>query len=45
LADDAEFQARYRQARHGTRFAVAMSVAGTAIALLILGTEFLDWNW
>jgi len=45
LADDAEFHARYQLTRHGTRFAIAMSVAGTGIALLVLGTVFFDWNW
>jgi hypothetical protein len=45
LADDAEFHARYQLTRHGTRFAIAMIVAGVAIAVLILGTVFLDWNW
>jgi preprotein translocase subunit Sss1 len=45
LADDAEFLARYRLTRHGTRFAFAMSVAGAAIGLLILGTVFLDWTF
>ncbi len=45
LADDAEFHARYQLTRHGTRFAIAMIVAGAVIALLILGTVSLDWNW
>ncbi len=45
LADDTEFHARYQLTRHGTRFALAMFVAGAAIAILILGTVFLDWNW
>jgi len=45
LADDAEFHARYHLTRHGTRFVTAMSVAGTGIALLVLGTVFFDWNW
>ena len=45
LVDDAEFHARYQLTRHGTRFAIAMSVAGTGIALLVLGTVFFDWNW
>jgi hypothetical protein len=45
LASDADFHARYQMTRHGTRFAVAMSIAVTAIALLALGTRFLDWNW
>lgn len=45
LADDAEFHARYQLTRHGTRFATAMIVAGTGIALLVLGSSFLDWNW
>ena len=45
LADDAEFHARYQLTRHGTRFAIAMSVAAAVIALLILGTLFLEWHW
>jgi len=45
LADDTEFHVRYQLTRHGTRFATAMSVAGTGIALLVLGTVFFDWNW
>ncbi|MDF1596832.1 MAG: hypothetical protein P1T08_12210 [Acidimicrobiia bacterium] len=45
LADDAEFRARYQRTRHGARFFVAMSVAGTAIALLIVGTTLFDWDW
>lgn len=45
LADDSEFHARYQLTRHGTRFAIAMIVAGVAIAILILGTVLLDWNW
>ena len=45
LADDADFHARYQLTRHGIRFGVAMSVAGAAIALLIFGTTFLEWNW
>jgi len=45
LASDADFNAHYQMTRHGTRFAVAMSIAVTAIALLALGTRFLDWNW
>ena len=45
LAQDDEFHARYRLTRHGTRFAIAMSVAGAAIALLVLGTTLLNWSW
>ena len=45
LAADAEFQSRYQSTRHGIRFAVAMSTAAAAIALVILGTRLLDWNW
>jgi hypothetical protein len=45
LAGDTEFHARYRRTRHGARFAIAMSIAGIAIALLIVGTTFFDWNW
>jgi hypothetical protein len=45
LADDAEFHARYQLTRHGTRFAIAMIVAGAGIALVVLGTVFFDWNW
>lgn len=45
LAGDPEFHARYRLTRHGARFAIAMSVAGTAIALLVVGTVFFDWSW
>lgn len=45
LASDAGFHARYQMTRHGTRFAIAMSIAVTAIALLVLGTLFFDWNW
>ena len=44
LAGDAEFHARYQSTRHGTRFVTAMSVAGTGIALLVLGSVFFDWN-
>ncbi len=45
LADDAEFHAHYQLTRHGTRFVIAMSVAGAAVALLVLGTVFFEWNW
>ena len=45
LAADAEFQARYQRTRPGKRFETAMWVAVAAIALVILGTLFLDWNW
>ena len=45
LASDADFHAHYQMTKHGTRFAVAMSIAVTAIALLVLGTRFLDWSW
>jgi hypothetical protein len=45
LADDEEFHARYRLTRHGTRFVIAMIIAGTAIAVLILGIVFLDWDF
>lgn len=45
LADDAEFHARYQLTRHGIRFATAMSVAGTGIALVVFGSVFFDWNW
>jgi hypothetical protein len=45
LANDAEFHARHQLTRHGTRFAIAMSVAGAGIALLVLGTVVFDWNW
>ena len=45
LADDAEFHVRYQLTRHGTRFAIAMSVAGAGIALVVLGTVFFGWNW
>jgi hypothetical protein len=45
MADDEEFHARYRLTRHGSRFATAMSVAGTGIALVVLGSVFFDWKW
>ncbi len=45
LADDAEFNARYRPTKHGKRFAVTMTVASTAIALLLIGTSLLNWRW
>lgn len=45
LADDAEFHARYQLTRHGTPFVIAMSVAATGLALLVIGTVFFDWNW
>jgi hypothetical protein len=45
LADDTEFHVRYRLTRHGKRFAVAMTVASTAIALVLLGTTLLNWSW
>ncbi len=45
LADDPEFEVRYRATRHGSRFAVAMMVAGASVALLLLGTAFLGWAW
>ncbi|MDH3730878.1 MAG: hypothetical protein OES13_07140 [Acidimicrobiia bacterium] len=45
LANDAEFAERYQLTRYGTRFAIAMSVAGASIALVLLGTAFFDWRW
>jgi hypothetical protein len=45
LADDAEFHAHHKLTRHGRPFAIAMSVAGAGIALMVLGTVFFDWNW
>lgn len=45
LAEDAEFQARYQRTRPGRRFAIAMTVGGAAIAILIIGTVLLDWSW
>jgi hypothetical protein len=45
LAEDAEFHDRYQRTRPGPRFAIAMSVAVTGIALVVLGTTFLDWTW
>lgn len=45
LASDADFHARYQMTRHGSRFAVAMSIAVTAIALLLIGTRFFGWSW
>ena len=45
LAGDEEFDAHYRQTRHGTRFIIALSVAVAGIGLLVLGTVFSDWNW
>jgi hypothetical protein len=45
LADDADFQDRYRLTRHGKRFAIAMTVALTGIAVLVLGTVLFDWEW
>jgi hypothetical protein len=45
LAGDREFHTRYQATRYGTRFAIAMMVAVTAIALVILGTVLLDWSW
>lgn len=45
LASDADFHARYQMTKHGKRFAVAMSIAVAAIALLLLGTRFLGWSW
>jgi hypothetical protein len=45
LANDADFQSRYHMTRHGTRFFIALSIAGVAITLLLLGTFLLDWNW
>ena len=45
LADDAEFHVRYQLTRHGTRFAVAMSVARAGIAPVLLGTVLFSWDW
>ncbi|MDH3472015.1 MAG: hypothetical protein OEM94_11935 [Acidimicrobiia bacterium] len=45
LANDAEFHDRYELTKYGPRFIVAMSVAGLSIALVLLGTAFLDWAW
>ena len=45
LADDADFHARYQTTRHGTRFAIAMSMAAVAIALVLVGTTWLGWEW
>lgn len=45
LADDAEFHVRYQLTRHGPRFAAAMSVAAAGIALVVVGTVLVDWNW
>ena len=45
LAGDAEFHDRYRATRHGARFAFAMSVSATVIALLVIGTVVFEWNW
>lgn len=45
LAGDGEFQAHYRMTRHGRRFAIAMSIGITAIALLVVGNLLFDWNW
>ena len=45
LANDAEFHARYELTKYGPRFIVAMGVGGLSIALVLLGTAFLDWAW
>jgi hypothetical protein len=45
LADDADFHARYQMTRHGTRFAIAMSMASVAIALVLVATTWLGWEW
>lgn len=45
LAGDADFQARYQMTRHGTRFALAMSIAAVAVALVLAGTTWLGWEW
>jgi len=45
LADDEEFHAHYQLTRPGARFVIAMSAAGTGIALLIVGTVYFNWNW
>jgi hypothetical protein len=45
LSRDVEFHARYRLTTHGTRFAIAMGVAGAVIALLALATTLLNWSW
>lgn len=45
LANDAEFRSRYQMTRHGIRFFIALIIACVAIALLLLGTLLLDWNW
>lgn len=45
LADDSEFNVRYRATRHGRRFGGAMLVGGVSITLLLVGTTFLDWSW
>lgn len=45
LASDVDFQDRYQMTRHGTRFAIALSISVTMITLLVLGTLYLDWGW
>jgi hypothetical protein len=45
LADDQEFHARYRKTRYGARFAVAMIVAVSGIALVVVGTVSFGWRW
>jgi hypothetical protein len=45
LANDAAFHSRYQMTRHGSRFFIALSIAGVAITLVLQGTLLLDWNW
>ena len=45
LNDDAEFHDRYQQTRPDRRFAAAMIVAVASVALLLIGTKYLGWDW
>jgi Flp pilus assembly protein TadB len=45
LFADEEYLTRFRRTKHGKRFAVAMIASAAAIALLLIGTSFLDWRW
>lgn len=45
LSADEAYLTRFRRTKHGRRFGAAMLVSGTAIALLLIGTSVLDWQW
>ena len=45
LKDDAEFHDLYQQTRPGRRFFAAMAVSAASIAMLLVGTKYLGWDW